>query len=195
MNYAAELDRMRKRYAAFPMKEKLIRPDWLKAEDRLNVIYEEERRLFSEGTVHYGCIVQANVILFKAFPRDNCPAEFVFSADKTMDDKTEVLSEIAQYIYSCKNNYDFPPPEKYKDIVRAVRDEYDRSSFSFEISAPKAEICFISTIVFRSHIPTGVLKGRIIPLLVHPDRKTAIILPQRYWSLAMRVKYAFGGLT
>ena len=52
MNYAAELDRMRKRYAAFPMKEKLIRPDWLKSEDRLNVIYDEERRLFSEGSVH-----------------------------------------------------------------------------------------------------------------------------------------------
>lgn len=194
MDYAAELCRMRKRYAASHMKGKLPRPSWLGKDDELNLLFNDTEKLFSEGIICYGSIVQANTLLFSRKELSDCPASFIFSTDEIMEDKADILSGLAHNIFLYKDNYDYPVPDDIKGVIDAVRDEYDRSSFSFRISAPDAEIFFVTTIVFRTHIPMYVLKGSIVPMLIAPDRKTAIILPMYYWSPKMRLKYAFGGL-
>lgn len=194
MDYEAELEYMRKKYALSPMKGSLPHPCWLKDDDELNAVFINQQQLFAKGIICYGCIVQANKLLFNFASLDDCPASFLFSRDEIMVKHIDTLDNMARGIYRYKNDFEQPPYEKYSEIVNAVRDEYDRSSFSFKTTEPDAQINFITAIVFRSHLPIPILKGRIVPMLVSPDCKTAIILPKHYWSLKMRTEYIFKGL-
>ncbi len=194
MDYEAELEYMRKKYALSPIKGSLPRPHWLNDNDELNTIFMNQRQLFSHGIVCYGCIVQANNLLFSLSSLDDYPASLILSQDDIMVKHIDALDNMSHEIYRYKNNFQQAPYEKYSEIVHAVRDEYDRSSFSFKASEYDAQIDFITTIVFRSHLPLPILKGRIVPMLASPDSKTAIILPKCYWSLKMRLHYIFKGL-
>jgi hypothetical protein len=47
--------------------------------------------------------------------------------------------------------------------------------------------CAISTVLFhRMHLPSGILKRAIVPLLVsQQDLRLAMVLPSKYWSAGL----------
>lgn len=191
--FQEELDGMRKRYAQKPYATKrLPRPQWMD-QDELSILYEEQEQLFMEGSIHYGCIVQANTILFQGFPHKNCPANLIYSTDSIVDADPKIIEQIANELYSYKGMKSSKIPKEYRKIVRVIKDELSREAFVQNFKLPDGRwitIHFLSIMVFRKHLPKRRLIGSLVPVIVEPSKfKSAMILPRKYWGSAFKKKF------
>lgn len=191
MDFEKELEAMRANYAKRPLRyEKLPQPKWLTEDDGLYTLYRDKEMLFSCGTVYYAYVVQANIMLFKPFPRCDLPANIIFSVDSAIRKNPMLLQPMARYLFHYKDKSDNNLRDEYKEILRLIRDERDRSSIRFQPFLKQEignEMIFSSIMVFRKHLPQGVLKGSLLPILAAPDHSEAVmILPKRYWTKAFK---------
>lgn len=185
MNYQAELEKMRANYAKNPLKDiNLHRPWWILYDDEMARIYEEKKKLVQYGQIYYAHLVQANNHLFRAFPPFDYPAQLLYSTDPAIECDPLLLQEVSLALYSYKNS-DEKPPEEWKEMVRVIEDERDRTVFSFD--CPMKSGTFWATMqpmmVFRRHLPGRVLKGGLLPILACPAKcQSILILPKEYWT-------------
>ncbi len=194
MNYGMELERMRSIIRGRSIKPlKVKKPEWVER-DPLNKIYTDMDILLKRGQVYWGVLVQANEILFRDAPYVDCPGNVVFSTNKSLGNRPELMLEIATDIFAYKNtNY---VPEHLKQVVDIVTDEYERV---FNYPIPLNDIkrvndspvvfdeddnLFFTTIMFfRDYLPTGKLLSDIFPILAAPEvTDISIVLPERYWT-------------
>lgn len=73
-------------------------------------------------------------------------------------------------------------------MVRLVTDEVDRS-MGFELpkvfsSKPVRSATFM---VFRKHVPNGVLSSGLFPILIHPSTLAVTRLPFEFWPIELIV--------
>lgn len=164
-------------------RERLPKPAWITSADTLYKTFTEYNELLEYGEIHYACLVQANTILFKTFPRFNCPADIIISVSDYYDIYPFELGEIAEGLYSYKNKNN--APDSIKKITDSITDEYERLynielPYSLTNSKP---VFFTTIIVFRKHLPGQKLIGSIFPVITNPARfQTSIILPKKYWT-------------
>lgn len=187
MDFKKEIEEMREKFMQKPLKRiKLPRPAWLTEYDGLSSIFTEKETLISEGSICYGCIVQANELLFKRFPNYDCPAEVIYSENPEIDEEPGILFGLAREIYSYKNKPLDEVPAGLRELVRVTTDEYDRSSFCGTISdddGNKLNFGLTSLMIFRKHIPKHKLCGSVIPIIAAPGKCCSVmVLPQEYWS-------------
>ncbi len=194
MNFKNELEEMRKNFSEKPMRFcSLPKLDWLKKTDDLYSIYKDKKILLTQGQIYYAQLIQANSLLFKSIPQFDCPASFIYSTDSIMEENPLIMQDIASSIYYYKDKPIEEIPveslsETFIEIVRVIRDEYDRSKIPFSISyddGSNIDMIFQSLIVFRKHLPfpKRTLKGSVIPIIACPDKCFSImILPKKYWS-------------
>lgn len=197
MDFKKEIEEMRQRYRQNPLKPmNLPRPSWLDEKDGLRFIYTEQEKLFSEGEIMYGSIVQANNILFKSFPPFNCPAALIFSDDTEIEENPYILHEIAHEIFSYKNMPADEVPAELRELARVITDELDRSSFYGTLSnldGDKINIGFMSLMIFRKHLPKKKLCGSTLPIIAAPEMCNSImVLPEKYWSEEFRQAWIKG---
>ena len=189
MDFLKELNEMRECYTRKPLKnEKLPMPECMTKKDGLYSLYEEKDELFRSGKIYYAYVVQANIGLFSFFPQEDLPANIIYSTDDTVAADPMLMKRMGGYLYHFKNGAQEYPDSEYKDIIQVIRDEHDRSSFTFRpLCADKlgGEMYFNSIMVFRKHLPRRILKGCILPVIAAPDKCRAVmILPKRYWTKA-----------
>ncbi len=194
MNYSMELERMRSFIRGRSIKPlKVTKPEWVE-QDPMNKIYTDMDILLKRGQVYWGVLVQANAILFQDAPYEDCPGNVVFSTNKSLGNRPELMEEIARDIFAYKNtNY---APEYLKQVVDIVTDEYERV-FNYPISLSKIQyvndspvvfdeddVLYFTTIMFfRDYLPTGKLLSGIFPILAAPElTDISIVLPERYWT-------------
>lgn len=184
MEFPTMLQQMQARWAENrPADLRLPRPKWLTDRDALSAVYGEEPALLREGTICYGCIVQANEILFKLFPHADCPAHILYSTDPRVTINPGILLETALDLFRYKNRPPERVPAPWQEIARVITDEYDRSAFSISIDYPGSPIAFrfLPVMVFRKHLPGRKLNGKLLPLITAPDCRSVLILPKQYW--------------
>ncbi|MDR1563734.1 MAG: hypothetical protein LBS74_02125 [Oscillospiraceae bacterium] len=190
MDFIKELGEMRRRFALKKGKlGEFPEPDWITPEDTLYHLYYELPTLLAKGEIHYGCLVQANSILFKLFPHTDCPANFIFSTGE-YDENPMPLAAIAHTLYSYKNTNGYKAvsdaPEYIKKITDSITDEYERLynvKFPTGLQGLTPNCYFTTLLVHRRHIPQHRLKGYIFPLLTLPQEcQSTIILPKMFWS-------------
>ncbi len=185
MNFRLEIEKMRNNFEHNRPKDmRLHRPWWMFADEELSKIYTEKKMLFEKGQVYYSCILQANIKLFRKFPPFDYPAQIVYSTSLKADENPLLLRETIDEIYSYKYS-DEVPPAQWAEIVDNIRNEKDRTAFTIECGEGDSEIkAKMQTImVFRKHLPTGILQGRVLPVIACPDVcDSAIVLPSEYWS-------------
>lgn len=164
------------------------KPTWLRVHpnDRLMTLFRNLNRLFCEGTVVWGHIVQANSLMFESGSM-NCPGELVYSIESQGVVNPEYLAHVAHQLYSLKGTE--PTQPDLMPIAEYLTDEMIRV---FGLQVPPSispEIpCRISTTFFvRKHLPQRRICQSIMPVIVHPaEPYVALPLPEGYWPEELR---------
>ncbi|NTW29530.1 MAG: hypothetical protein HGA39_09255 [Coriobacteriia bacterium] len=157
------------------------RPSWMEDDDDLMEFFRNQDLLMHEGGVVWGALVQANTLLFSPGKMDH-PAMVIYAPDRSLDACPEWLSSVARELYQLKNT--MPEEPDRRELASMITDEMERGlgwTVPSSITGGKL-IKSSSVMVFRQHLPHGVLKGDFFPLLFHPDTSAVMIVPSRYWS-------------
>ncbi|MEP6502593.1 MAG: hypothetical protein ABJD97_04655 [Betaproteobacteria bacterium] len=158
-------------------------PSWMKPADALREAVDRQALLLAEGTVVWAALVQANKLLFKAGP-DDCPAQVVYSRDTAFDAQPQELRAIAQRIFKLKGSDPKDPLEKR--IADKVTNEMDRTmGWRLPIELTDRPVFSAALMVWRQHIPAGVLSGASFPVLAHPDTQAVMIVPVEFWPIEL----------
>ena len=164
-------------------------PPWMTRDDGLAPIYSQQNQLLKSGAVTWAVIVQANMNLFKPGPQDH-PAQVVYGANVVAD--PDLLLRAANRLYQLKNTS--PANIEDRAMAELISDELDRNmgvelpaSFGSSITSRANEdhthvkLLTSSFMVFRAHLPARTLRGRVFSLLIHPQAKAVMIVPQVFW--------------
>ncbi len=166
----------------FTRRDRLNAPDWMNhpAKDKLYILVAQNQRLFEQGRIVWGAMVQANVLIFELGP-DNVPGNMIYSFDPRMDAMPQFLSDIAANLFNFKG--ESGAPSGVQNIANAMADEFERL---MKVKLPPEialdyEIFFTGDLFDRKHLKNGILASRILPMLAHPDMDATMIVPHWYW--------------
>jgi hypothetical protein len=158
-------------------------PLWLRVHpaDGLATLFRNLDSLYSDGTVVWGHVVQANSQLFEPGKR-NLPGELVYSIEDRDIVEPGDLGDVAEALFELKGTT--PDDPGSKAIADYLTDERVRV---FGLPVPHSVSPSVryrmSTVYFvRKHLPQGRLCSPLLPLLVHGrEPHVALVLPERYW--------------
>lgn len=175
------------------------RPVWLKPTDGLSKLYDEFPKLIECGRVFRANLVQANRSLFQKQPLfsrllpDASAAEIVYRHNLPENVSVADLEPFTHMLFKYKNKPVEEIPEWLREAAAVITDEYDRSRVV--ISAAQSgglsmDLTMQAIIVFRRHLPKGVICGSILPIIAAPnDCEAAMILPCDLWTKAFLRQY------
>ncbi len=149
-------------------------------------LFQNASRVYREGGVVWGHLVQANTLLFER-GEDDCPAEVLFSLEDPKLVDPNALAHLAHDIFCLKGTT--PANPELLPIAEHLTDEMTRV---FGLPVPRAissELrCHLSSSFFmRKHLPGGRLVSSLIPLVVDPNPPHfALPLPGRFWPEEFR---------
>ncbi len=166
--------------------DRIVPPHWLLINDEIGPshfkeLFENQDVLFSEGTVVWGRLIQANSFLFSPGPDDH-PAVVLYSLDEEIDSNPKIIRKAAKKIYKLKGKRTDPDLQNFSDMLKS---EHTRK---WKIPIPPHITnniqCFYTTsLIIRKHLPDGYLYHTQFPYLVCPEKtNVGTILPSRYWS-------------
>lgn len=188
VNFKNELEQIRKRYEAYPYKEEgLSRPSWME-NDELSILYDEYDKLFEKGMIYYGCIVQANEILFDDEPKCDCPANIIYTRDPIVNEDPEILQKLAKKLFMYKEMPIEVVPEELKEIVQCIKGERSRKSYEIHMQYNEQHditIHFMVIMIFRKYLPGNKLMSMLLPIIAYPEEcKSIMVVPKKYWTEA-----------
>lgn len=169
------------------------KPDWMEHDEPLLETILEQRRLMKEGHIVWAALVQANSLLFKEGEHDH-PAMLVYSDDTHFDSRPQELRAIADQIYQLKRT----EPEDHEERLVAARvtNEMDRSmGWQLPDLLTDKNVRSAAFMVFRKHIPNGILQAAVFPVLVHPATAAVMIVPVAFWPVSLTTMWRQGKLT
>ncbi len=159
------------------------RPPWMKPTDALNEAVERQELLMTEGEVVWAAVVQANKLLFEPGDLD-CPAMVVYGRDPELDARPAELRDIAKRVYKLKGTTPRDPVERA--IAAKVTNEMDRTmGWALPVELTARHVCSAAVMVYRRHIPDGVLSGSSFPMFVHGATKAVMVVPHAFWPQDM----------
>lgn len=142
------------------------RPKWLKAnrDDKLHDLFNNFTKVFKEGRVVWGHIVQANSQLYEDGTK-NLPAQGVFSLNESYRGDPDHLFQLASSVYDLKQRDGVEG--ELSELYNSVSCETERS-FGLRIpSALSRERCYVTTLfISRDHLPDKKLSRPLVPLVV-----------------------------
>jgi ribonuclease HI len=167
---------------------KLEVPAWIKEhkDTRFDAIYRDQDVLFTDGSVVFSYIVQANSQLFEPGKTD-CPAAIIFSEDQYFDENQDELANIAAALYQLKGEEtDDAELRQFAEVITNEMTALYNVKLPMKITNNK-EVYYSTIMVHRKHLPLGYLKSTWLPILTYPLKTEAsIILPSKYWVEGMR---------
>ncbi len=158
-------------------------PSWMKPQDALREAVDRQALLLAEGTIVWAAVVQANQQLFEAGASD-CPAQVIYSRDTAFDARPQELRAIAERIFKLKGAKPSDPREKA--IADKVTNEMDRTmGWRLPLELTDRPVFSAAVMVWRRHIPAGVLSAASFPVLAHPDTQAVMIVPVEFWPIEL----------
>lgn len=158
-------------YVGIPM------PPWME-KDRLRKSFDRYPELWRDGKVVWGCIVQANRVLFSSGERD-APGDVVY--DPRGLASIEALRAAAGALAALKNTRPEDP------VLRAIADHLTGEltrvcGMSVPPGLSQSGLLVSTLLIHRKHLPDNKLSLPIIPLLIN-DRMpgVATVFPSRWW--------------
>lgn len=170
---------------------KLTKPDWLKEypDYEIQQIFQSGNRIFREGTVVWGHVIQANASMFEDGDVD-CPGELLFSLEDPRKVDYRELQNLASRIFALKGTK--PDHPELAPIADYLTDEWTRV-FGLEVPrvlSPNLK-CYISTtLFFRKHLPNGKLSSSLMPIVVtQSEPMVALPVPERFWPESLKKQW------
>lgn len=163
-------------------------PAWMKESDGLNEILRRQTQLLAEGEIRWGALIQANKLLFTPGSGDS-PALLVHSPDGYFDAHPDELRAVGRAMFELKGTN--PADPVLKEAAQRVSDDADRYlGFTLPDVFSEREIVAATFMVFRRHIPQGVLTAALFPILTHPSTQAVMIVPAEFWPLDLLVMWS-----
>lgn len=160
-------------------------PTWMKDTDGLSEVFRQQRTLLSQGRVVWGALVQANNLLFEPGPLDH-PAMLVYSLDTYFDARPRELRLIGSKVFALKGTA--PDDPELNSLARLITEEVDRSmGLQLPPVFSPRDLRSAVYMVFRQHIPNGVLSCGLFPILTHPSTPVVMILPFEFWPAELTI--------
>lgn len=157
-------------------------PSWCKeGKDALWINYRDRDELLTSGKVVWAAVVQANQLMFRPGHHD-CPGTVIYSTHDTFGDQLTPVADLAPNLFSLKGEHDDDPEcQVYGDMLA---DEMDRAMATPvpKIITGGVPILSTSVVFHRKHLPVPFLCTGFFPMLVHPQKKSCMVLPARFWS-------------
>ncbi len=171
---------------------RVARPRWMKRSDELNEVFRRQGKLMREGDILWGALVQANKHLFNPGPHDH-PAMAIYSADPLFEHDPGRLQAIAHRLGELKGTTPSDPRERR--LAEIITGEMERA---MGWTVPESctwgrEVFSTAFMVFRRHLPDGVLRSGWFPLLAHPETQAVMIVPSNYWPDELVEMWMAGG--
>ncbi len=158
-------------------------PYWMSPDEPLHETVNQQLLLLSEGTIVWAALIQANKLLFSP-GIDDCPAQLVYSRDPYFDSRPQELRRIGRSIFKLKNTT--PADQEEKAVADRITDEMDRSmGWRLPDMLTDREAYAATFMVFRRHIPNGVLSAGCFPILTHPSTQAVMIVPGEFWPIEL----------
>lgn len=165
-------------------QHRIRRPLWCRPDDPLHAVYAPggQQRLFREGAVVWGVLVQANNLLFERGSESH-PAMLLYGLDRSLDDALPDLEAIAHELFALKGTT--PRERDAAEFARLVSDEASRK---LSIPAPASltrghTLSTTTTMIHREALPHGCIAGRALPLLVlEGPGGMSLVVPREHWS-------------
>lgn len=167
----------------------ITRPRWMVAdndESGLGWFITAEKEMQETGVVVPGVIIQANSLLFSNGDDDH-PGELLFTF--AQDPDLNELRRTAGAIYDLKGKSSTVPEEMF--FSQYLADELERVlkvPVSERITS-NPETYVSTTIFYRQHLPDGILRSSVFPVLASPQSGKAMILPHNLWTKYGRATY------
>lgn len=138
--------------------------------------------LYRQGRAVWAALVQADPDLLKANNFHAAAAEFIYDPSGRTDPDT--LLQAAKNFNSLRNSHD---DEEDADDGKTA---YARPSVSTDSRLLHKVPSFIShmplqaatVLVWRPHLPDGVLSRPLVPILINESTHAVTLLPARYWA-------------
>ena len=147
----------------------------------MNIIYQNLKRVYKEGVIVWGHVIQANSMLFD-FGTDDHPGELVYSIDTDNQPEVEELGYVARSLFDLKGTK--PESSDLLEIADYLTDERIRV-FGLDVPksiSPNYNLKISTTMFIRDFLPKRRLDSSLIPILVLPEPPyVAITLPEKYW--------------
>jgi hypothetical protein len=160
-----------------------VPPDWMKPGEALREIFAQQTLLLTQGDIMWAGLVQANNLLFEPGTSD-CPAQLVYSRDAWFDGRPKELREIAHTLFSLKNTRPDDPAKRA--VADRITNEMDRSmGWRLPREVTPRDVRAATFMVFRKHIPNGVLAAAAFPILAHPSTEAVMIVPFEFWPIEL----------
>lgn len=164
------------------------RPAWMQSDDPLDEVFRQQSLLLTEGHVVWAAMVQANNRLFKPGDEADCPADYVHGEDAYFDERTLELHQVARALAAYKHTQ--PRDPGLRSLAEHLTGERARAQSELLPRALSAQNVRLSTcMVFRKHIPQGVLTNTVLPMLVHPATPAVMLLPFEFWPIGLIMRW------
>lgn len=168
------------------------KPEWMRPDDSLNEVFARQKLLLTEGRIVWGGLVQANSQMFKPGAA-NCPGLLVYSPDEHFDAYPAELRQLGRAFFALKGKE--PDDPELRHLAKIVTEEVDRT---LQFRLPRVfcaqDVCSGIFMLFRQHIPNGVLSCGLFPVLTHPSTPAVLMLPFEFWPIELIVMWKEGRL-
>lgn len=164
------------------------RPSWMTPDDPLDEVFRDQTLLLTEGHIVWAAMVQGNQRLFKPGDTADCPADYVYGEGSHFDDRTLELHQVSRALAAYKHTR--PRDPGLRALADRLTGERERAQAELLPRALSAQMVRLSTcMVFRKHIPQGVLTNTVLPMLVHPRTRAVMLLPFEFWPIGLIVRW------
>lgn len=163
---------------------KLDKPQWNWKDDDIAILINNWHRVFKEGKLTWGHIIQANVLMFEP-GKANCPAEVLLWLDSLDRFDIDEFESMADELYELKGESDILEDKDEKEYAEHLEDEMERNFGSNIPHSISQGYNVKSSVIYcqRKHIPNGVLNVSILPMLyLNENPMLTVIVPQKFWS-------------
>jgi hypothetical protein len=139
-------------------------------------------RLWHNGIVVWGCVVQATEWIGTDINDEDSPGDVLFVLDGALQVDPQYVQQVANSVFSLKRTR--PRDEDEAILSRHFRDGR-MQLYGFEIPnrfCPTMRCYLTSTYFTRKHLPERRLSKTTLPIVVEPHPPYhATPLPKRYW--------------
>jgi len=146
--------------------------------DDLSQLWMEQTQLLLNGEIVWLSVLGAHPQLY--YPEEgHLPALVACDVDASFDDRVEELDAITTEL----NRRAVHGPSASDPIIKAIKDDYGRYSrlpLPLEVTGGPRVFLF-SLLIYRPHLPTGILRGAHFPGLYHSECSQIMALPSHAW--------------
>jgi hypothetical protein len=166
---------------------RLRKPEWDYTNDDICNSLDNFHKVFKEGKLAWGHIIQVNRLMFGA-TKTNSPGEMLIWADEEIDFNVHDIGYMAQELFNLKGQSANLKNPETKEFALYLENERIRTyGLKIPLQLTNGIDFRISTVYFqRNHLPKGRVTNGLFPILyMETDPMAVVTVPYKFWPQAL----------